>query len=276
VLRVDGLVKSFGGLRALDGCGLEAAADGITGLIGPNGSGKSTLFNCVTGFYRPDAGQVSFAGAPLTGLPPWEIARRGVVRTFQQARVFPRLTCLENLLFAPGGQPGEALIRALVRPAAVREREAALRARAEALLARVELADHADTLAGSLSYGQQKLLELARALMTEPRLLLLDEPAAGINPALLARLVELIRALHAEGKGFLIVEHDMPLVMTLCQRVVVLDYGQTIAAGTPDAIARDSRVLDAYLGTPAGGSVPQPLPPLGGEGGAGGVEGGLD
>ena len=249
MLRVEGLVKTFGGLRALDGCSFEAAADGITGLIGPNGSGKSTLFNCVTGFYAHDAGRVSFGGAPLTGLPPWEVARRGIVRTFQQTRIFPRLTCLENLLFAPAGQPGEGLLPALLRPPRVRRREAVLRARAEALLARVELAPHADALAGSLSYGQQKLLELARALMTEPRLLLLDEPAAGINPALLERLVELIRALHAEGKGFLVVEHDMRLVMTLCQRVVVLDYGQTIAAGTPEEVAHDPRVLDAYLGS---------------------------
>ncbi len=249
MLRVEGLVKAFGGLRALDGCSFEATAGGITGLIGPNGSGKSTLFNCVTGFYAPDTGRVSFDGAPLTGLSPWEIAQRGIVRTFQQTRIFPRLTCLENLLSAPAGQPGEGLLAALARPPRVRRREAALRARAEALLARVELAAHADTLAGSLSYGQQKLLELGRALMTEPRLLLLDEPAAGINPALLERLVELIRALHAEGKGFLVVEHDMRLVMTLCQRVVVLDYGQTIAAGTPDEVARDPRVLDAYLGS---------------------------
>ncbi len=282
MLRVEGLVKRFGGLRALDGCSLEAATDGITGLIGPNGSGKSTLFNCVTGFYRPDTGQVSFEGVPLGGLPPWEVARRGIVRTFQQARVFPRLTCLENLLFAPAGQPGEGLVRALLRPPGVRRRESALRARAEGLLARVELAGHADALAGSLSYGQQKLLELARALMTDPRLLLLDEPAAGINPALVERLVELIRALHAEGTGFLIVEHDMPFVMTLCQRVVVLDYGQTIAAGPPDAVARDPRVLDAYLGSPAGPPVPippplpTPPPPGGWGGGAGGVAGGLD
>ncbi len=249
MLRVEGLVKHFGGLRALDGCSLDAAADGITGLIGPNGSGKSTLFNCATGFYRADAGCVTFRDAPLTGRPPWEVARRGIVRTFQQARVFPRLTCLENLLFAPADQPGERIVPALLRPPAVRRRESALRARAEALLARVELTGHADALAGSLSYGQQKLLELARALMTDPQLLLLDEPAAGINPTLVERLVDLIRALHAEGKGFLIVEHDMPLVMTLCQRVVVLDYGQTIAAGPPDAIARDPRVLDAYLGS---------------------------
>ncbi len=248
-LRVEGLVKSFGGLRALDGCSLEAEAGAITGLIGPNGSGKSTLFNCVTGFYRPDAGVIRLGDAPIAGLPPWAIARRGLVRTFQQARVFPRLTCLENLVCAPGDQPGERLGPALLRLPGARRREAALRERAHALLARVELADRADALAGGLSYGQQKLLELARALMTEPRLLLLDEPAAGINPALLERLVALVRALHAEGKGFLVVEHDMRLVMTLCQRVVVLDYGHTIAAGTPEEVARDPRVLDAYLGT---------------------------
>jgi branched-chain amino acid transport system ATP-binding protein len=249
VLRVEGLVKTFGGLRALDGCAFEAAADGITGLIGPNGSGKSTLFNCLTGFYAPDAGHMEFDGVPLDGLAPWAVARRGLVRTFQQTRVFPRLTCLENLLFAPAGQPGERLLPALLRPPAVRRSEAALRDRADGLLARVELAGHADALAGSLSYGQQKLLELARALMTGPRLLLLDEPAAGINPALLERLVALIRELHAEGKGFLIVEHDMRLVMTLCQQVVVLDYGQTIAVGTPEAIVRHPRVVDAYLGS---------------------------
>lgn len=249
MLLVRNLVKTFGGLRALDGCSFEVPAGGITGLIGPNGSGKSTLFNCVTGFYRPDAGTVSFGGQPLTGLAPWEVARRGIVRTFQLTRVFPRMTCLENLLFAPPDQPGEALLPALLRPPRVRRAEARLRVRAEALLARVELDRLADAQAGSLSYGQQKLLELARALMTDPQLLLLDEPAAGINPALLDRLASLVRALHREGKGFLIVEHDMRLVMTLCERVVVLDYGQTIAAGPPDEVARDPRVLDAYLGT---------------------------
>lgn len=252
MLRAADVVKRFGGLHALDGCSLEAPLDGITGLIGPNGSGKSTLFNVITGFYRPDAGAVTLGETRLTGLPPWEVARRGIVRTFQLTRIFPRMTCLENLLFAPADQPGEGLVAALVRPPRVRRVAARLRARAEALLERVELTPHADVLAGSLSYGQQKLLELARALMTDPRLLLLDEPAAGINPALLDRLVDLIRALHAEGRGFLIVEHDMRLVMTLCQRVVVLDYGQTIAAGTPEEIARDPRVLDAYLGS--GGS----------------------
>ena len=250
MLRVAEVVKQFGGLRALDGCSLEAAPDGITGLIGPNGSGKSTLFNVITGFYRPDGGTVSFGDTPLAGLPPWEVARQGIVRTFQLTRVFPRMTCLENLLFAPAHQPGERLASALFRPPRVRREEARLRARAEELLARVELAEHADALAGGLSYGQQKLLELARALMTEPRLLLLDEPAAGINPALLDRLLDLIRALHAEGKGFLIVEHDMRVVMTLCQKIVVLDYGRTIAAGTPEEVSRDPRVLDAYLGTP--------------------------
>ena len=248
MLRVREVRKHFGGLQALDDCTFEAATDAITGLIGPNGSGKSTLFNCVTGFYRPDGGTVAFGDHVLTGLPPWEVARRGVVRTFQLTRVFPRLTCLENLLVGPADQPGERLFAALVRPAAVRRRERELRARAQDLLARVELGRLADALAGSLSYGQQKLLELARALMTDPKLLLLDEPAAGINPALLERLAALVRALHAEGKGFLIVEHDMRLVMTLCQRVVVLDRGRTIAAGTPDEVSRDPRVLDAYLG----------------------------
>jgi ABC-type branched-subunit amino acid transport system ATPase component len=202
----------------------------IYGLIGPNGSGKTTLFNCITGVERLDAGQVVVDGERVEGLAPWQIARRGVGRTFQVIRVFPELTALENLLVVTTGP------------------HAAARARARELLAFVKLEGLADEYAGNLSYGQQKLVEFVRMLMRDPSLILLDEPAAGVNRTLLNDLLDAVRRLRDGGKTVLLVEHDMKVVMGLCQTVFVLDHGEKIAEGPPGAIQRDERVIEAYFG----------------------------
>ena len=202
----------------------------IYGLIGPNGSGKTTLFNCVTGVERLDAGRVALDGERIEGLRPWQIARRGVGRTFQVIRVFPELTALENLLVVTTGP------------------HAGARARARELLGFVKLEGLADEYAGNLSYGQQKLVEFVRMLMRDPTLILLDEPAAGVNRTLLNDLLEAVRRLRDGGKTVLLVEHDMKVVMGLCETVFVLDHGEKIAEGAPGAIQSDERVIEAYFG----------------------------
>ena len=228
-LRTERLGKAFGGVQALDDCRLTAAAGSITGLIGPNGSGKTTLFNIVTGYERPDAGEVYLAGRRITGASAQRVFGLGLARTFQLTRIFPRLTLLENVLVAAGGH-------------------AAGRHRAHELLEFTGIDRYAGALAGTLSYGQRKLLELATVLAAGPPVVLLDEPAGGVNPTLVRQLADRIRDLNAQGTTFLIVEHNMEFVMGLCHQVTVLDHGTVVAAGTPEAIARDPRVLDAYLG----------------------------
>jgi len=230
VLELEGVTKRFGGVTAVDGCSIALRPGRIYGLIGPNGSGKTTLFNCITGVEPRDAGAIRLRGRRIDGLPPHRIARLGVGRTFQVIRVFPELTALENLLVVSWVDRGAAL------------------ARARELLAFVRLADLADAPAGTLSYGQQKLVEFARVLMMDPSLILLDEPAAGVNPTLLNELLGEIRQLRDEGRTLLIVEHDLRIVMGLCEHVFVLDYGEKIAEGTPDVIRRDARVIQAYFG----------------------------
>jgi ABC-type branched-subunit amino acid transport system ATPase component len=232
-LRVDGITKSFGGVQALAGCSLTVQAGSITGLIGPNGSGKTTLFNVMTGYERPDAGQVYLADRQITGASPQRVFAFGVGRTFQLTRIFSRLTVLENMLVpARRGLSGR------------RHREHAMD-----LLAFTGIAGHASALAGTLSYGQRKLLELAYVLVAEPSVVLLDEPAGGVNPSLVQHISERIRELNKAGRTFLIVEHNMDFVMTLCHQVTVLDSGAVVASGPPEAIRSDRRVLDAYLGT---------------------------
>jgi len=230
VLEIDGLRKSFGGVTAVNGVSLTLEAGRIYGLIGPNGSGKTTLFNCITGLERRDAGRVLFQGVRIDGLPPHRIARMGIGRTFQIIRVFPELTALENLLVVTSGD------------------RAAAERRAQELLAFVRLDRLKDEYAGNLSYGQQKLLEFARVLMRDPMLVLLDEPAAGVNRTLLNELLDAVRALRDQGKTIFLVEHDMKVVMGLCELVFVLDHGEKIAEGPPGVIQADERVIEAYFG----------------------------
>lgn len=248
MLRLEDISKSFGGLRAVDGVSLELGDTAVTGLVGPNGSGKTTLFHLVTGFYRRDAGRVFFDGRDITGLKPHLISRRGLVRTFQLSRVLPFLSVRDNLLAAAPRQLGENLWPLFLAPGRVRRQEADSRRRADEILELLTLAPLADQPAGRLSYGQQKLLELGRVLMSRPRLILLDEPAAGVNPTLLRHIVEVIRKLQKQGVRFFLVEHNMPLVAELCQRVIVMESGRVIFQGTPQEAFRDPRVIEAYLG----------------------------
>jgi ABC-type branched-subunit amino acid transport system ATPase component len=231
-LRAEGITKSFGGVQALAGCSLTVTAGRIAGLIGPNGSGKTTLFNVMTGYERPDAGQVYLGERRITGAPPQRVFAHGIGRTFQLTRIFPRLTVLENMLVpAQHGRPTR------------RHREHAME-----LLAFTGIAGHASALAGTLSYGQRKLLELSYVLVAEPSVVLLDEPAGGVNPSLVRHISDRIRELNQAGRTFLIVEHNMDFVMTLCDEITVLDSGAVVASGPPAAIRSDPRVLDAYLG----------------------------
>jgi len=249
ILEVKEITKSFGGLRAVDRCSLEVKEGTITGLIGPNGAGKTTLFNLITGFYRPDGGQILFRGERIDGLRPHQIFHRGIYRTFQIPREFPQMTVLENLMVMPSGQVGERIWGGWFFPSAVRRQEREIKERALEVLRFVDLIDLRDEYAGNLSGGQRKLLELARAMMVEPKLILLDEPGAGVNPTLMRKLVDYIKKLSEErGMTFLIIEHDMDLVASLCNPVIVMSEGRKLAEGTPEEVKRNERVLDAYLG----------------------------
>lgn len=249
MLKVDQLTKDFDNLRAVDRCSFEVSKGLIFGLIGPNGSGKTTVFNLITGFLEPTAGRIYFKGQEITGLRPYQIGRRGIVRTFQLVRAFNRMTVMENLLTASRSQAGENWLLGVLRTAKVRRQEQEAIKRARDLLALVGLEKAADEYCGSLSYAEQKMVEITRALMTDPQLVLLDEPASGINPTLVNQILDYIRKLRDEqGKTFLVVEHDMRVIMKLCDRIAVLNYGQKIAEGTPSEVSTDSRVIDAYLG----------------------------
>ncbi len=253
LLDIEGVVKRFGGIHAVDGATLEVRNGEIAALIGPNGAGKTTLFNVITGFYRGDRGSVTFGGEPIFQRPPHQIARRGMVRTFQITKALAAMPVIDNMMLAAPDQPGERLSGVIFRPAASRRREKEVREQALELLELFNLTKLADDYAGTLSGGQRKLLELARALMARPKLLLLDEPMAGINPTLGRRLLDHMQRLRKEESvTFLFIEHDMEVVMNHSDRVIVMAEGRVIAAGEPREVRSDQKVIDAYLG--GGGS----------------------
>jgi ABC-type branched-subunit amino acid transport system ATPase component len=248
LLAIRSLARAYYGVQALQGLDLDVRPGTITGLIGPNGAGKTTVFNCITGLVPPEAGSVRFAGQDITGWRADRVTQAGLVRTFQIARGFPRLSVMENLLLYGARQPGEHLGLTLLRAPSVRQREQALEARAFAIAERLRLTRVLDNPASDLSGGQKKLLELGRALMTEPRLILLDEPIAGINPALANEIADHLRGLRAEGISFLVIEHHMDMIARLCDPVVVMAEGRRLAEGSFAAIAANPEVLEAYLG----------------------------
>ncbi len=255
IFKAEGIVKRFGGIRAVDGATLTVGERSITALIGPNGAGKTTFFNLITGFYRPDRGRAVFDGREVQGRPPYVIARMGMVRTFQITKALARMPVIDNMMLAAPDQPGERLSNVVFRPLQWRHREAEVRDQAMELLDVFNLTPLADDYAGTLSGGQRKLLELARALMARPRLLLLDEPMAGINPTLGRRLLDHMQRLRTEdGVTFLFIEHDMDVVMQHSDRVIVMAEGAVIAEGEPHEVRSDQAVIAAYLGGGSGAS----------------------
>lgn len=248
LLAVEELKKTFGALVATDHASFSVERGTITGLIGPNGAGKSTLFNCISGFYQPDGGTITLSGTDITGLTPYEIVDHGLVRTFQTPRRLEGMTVREAMLVGPREQPGETFHKLFTAPGAVAAHERENLAAVDRILEAFELDHLATQPATDLSGGQLKLVELARAMLTEPKILLLDEPVAGVNPTLAKDLATQIRRLHDEGTTFLIIEHDMEFIMDLADRIVVLDQGSVLTEGPPEAIRADDRVIDAYLG----------------------------
>jgi branched-chain amino acid transport system ATP-binding protein len=250
-MSLRGLTRDFGPFRAVDGVSLDIRRGSITGLIGPNGAGKTTLFNMVAGSLRPSAGTVTLDGQDITGLPPEALFARGLARTFQIPRPFRRMSVLENVLLPPAGQTGETVLGALFRRGRVAEEEARLREKAREVLDFVTLGPLADQPAGKVSGGQMKLLELARALMGDPRVILLDEPAAGVNPSLARVLIDRIEELNRRGVTFVVIEHDMDFVMRHCDPVIALAEGRVMFQGTAEEARANPELLDAYLGAPA-------------------------
>jgi neutral amino acid transport system ATP-binding protein len=248
LLQATNLSKSFGGIKAVDNACLQVEKGSITGLIGPNGAGKTTLFNLLANFIKADHGEILFDHEPIHHLPSHQIAKRGFIRTFQVARVLSRLSVLENMLLATPNQTGENFVQVWLQQKKLRVEERANKARAMDILESVGLAAKAHDYAGALSGGQRKLLEMGRTLMTNPKLILLDEPAAGVNPTLINQICEHIVNWNQQGISFLIIEHNMDVIMSLCDRVWVLAEGTNLASGTPAEIQSNDLVLEAYLG----------------------------
>ena len=248
ILSTDQVTKTFGGIRAVDRCSLSIQAGKITGLIGPNGAGKTTLFNLITGLYAPDDGAITLRDERIDGKPPFEIVHKGVVKTFQIPREFRKLTVLENLMVATPGHPGESPLSSLIGRRRMWDREEEIRTKAMEILSVVELDRLADAYAAELSGGQKKLLELARTLMIDPQVVLLDEPVAGVNPNLTGKLLHVIEGLRDQGVTFFMIEHDMDVVMKRCDRVIAMHQGRPIAEGPPEDVRHNERVMEAYLG----------------------------
>lgn len=248
LLEAKAVAKHFGGVQALREVSLSIRRGEIYGLIGPNGAGKTTFFNCMTGLYIPDGGGFTFDGAPLLADAPHQAAHRGIARTFQNIRLFGNMTALENVMIGRHVRTGAGVLGAIFQNAATRAEEAAIRQRAIDLLHYVRIEERAGDLAKNLSYGDQRRLEIARALATEPKLLCLDEPAAGMNATETAELRELIEGIRSDGTTILFIEHDVKLVMGLCDRVAVLDYGALVIEDVPAVVQKDQRVIEAYLG----------------------------
>lgn len=249
ILRLEGITRRFGGLVALDNISLDISGEGISGVIGPNGAGKTTLFNTISGFVQPSDGRVLFDGEDITGHAPEAIARRGLIRTFQLVQLFEDLSVLENVKVGCHLQTHGGLLAAVLRGRTARAEEAMVDAEGRRLLAQTGLSDQTETLAAVLPYGKKRLLEITRALAAKPKLLLLDEPAAGLNPSETETLAALLRQIAASGTAILLIEHDMSLVMSVTDHIAVLDFGRLIAKGKPEEVRQNPDVIAAYLGT---------------------------